>query len=56
MAKLCSDIQMKMIEGAGHFVHEEEAHHVNMIIWDYIRITNWLDERRRRPDLGQIVF
>ncbi|KAB7503735.1 hypothetical protein Anas_11273 [Armadillidium nasatum] len=39
MTQLCSDIQLKYIETAGHFPHEEDPVTVNKMIWNYIHIT-----------------
>ena len=38
--KYCEDIQLKFVEGTGHFVQQEEPKHVNSLIWEYLDITN----------------
>ncbi|XP_042857529.1 epoxide hydrolase 4-like isoform X2 [Penaeus japonicus] len=38
-ARECEDVQVKYIDGAGHFVQQQEPVYFNKLIWEYISIT-----------------
>lgn len=35
----CEDVQLKYIDGAGHFVQQQEPVYMNKLIWEYLSIT-----------------
>lgn len=35
----CEDVQLKYIDGAGHFVQQQEPVYLNKLVWEYLSIT-----------------